>query len=131
MTVQGKVEAIRTDSGQTYLFPRIAVDVAGGNRVYRAQEAIVDTGFTGWLTLPASTISELGLTHRGQRPATLASGEAEIFHVYGTLVSWHGQLRPVPVLSADTSPLIGMALLQGSRLAVDALEGGDVIIEEL
>ena len=128
--INGRVTALREESGHTHLFPRIVVGIAGGNRVFRDAEATVDTGFTGWLTLPASIITELGLTHYGQRRATLASGQASMFHLYGALVDWHGQPRPVVVHQSEGAPLVGMAMLEGSRLTVEAWAGGNVTIAE-
>ncbi len=37
---------------------------------------------------------------------------------------------PVAVIAAEGQPLVGMALLRGSRLTVDAVPGGEVLIEE-
>ena len=127
--INGRVTAIREESGLTFLLPRIVVSIAGGNRVFRDETATVDTGFTGWLTLPASIIAELGLTYHGRRRATLASGQVSMFHLYGALVDWHGQPRPVVVHQSESSPLVGMAMLEGSRLTVEAWAGGRVTIE--
>lgn len=54
-----------------------------------------------------------------------------MFEIYGALVLWHGHHLPVLVHKTSGEPLVGMALLQGSRLTVVAREDGDVIIEEL
>jgi hypothetical protein len=42
-----------------------------------------------------------------------------------------GKTRTVAALEADGSPLIGMALLEGSRLSLDVIAGGARTIEEL
>ena len=128
--ILGTVVGTGRQSELVWLEPRVAIGIAGFDRVFRSEEAVIDTGFTGWLTLPAATIKRLGLTYYGQRPANQASGDAEMFDIYSTLVLWHGTPRPVPVHLAEGSPLIGMALLHGSRLVVDSWEGGDVVIEE-
>jgi clan AA aspartic protease len=129
--IRGRVEVIGGDAGLTYLAPRIAVKVAGVNRIFRTEEAIVDTGFTGWLTLPQKIIRDLGLTYYGERPAILADSEEKMFDLYGALVSWHGHQRAALVLGTDGTPLVGMALLRGGRLTIDAWDGGDVVIEEI
>jgi hypothetical protein len=36
----------------------------------------------------------------------------------------------VAVIAAEGQPLIGMALLRGSRLILDAEPGGEVLVEE-
>ena len=128
--ISGKVKSEVDKDGYVYLKPQIHLSVAGVDRAFRMLEAIVDTGFTGWMALPADTIEELGLTSYGQRPANQAGGVG-MFSIYGALVSWHGEQRPVLVHRITGDPLIGMALLEGCRLTVDARDDGDVIIEEV
>ncbi len=129
--ITGKVKSEVDEDGYVYLKPQITVRISGINSGFLNQDATVDTGFTGWLALPEDTIQELELTRYGQRPASQASGEASMYSIYGALVSWHGEGRPVLVHQITGTPLIGMALLEGSRLTVDAQEGGDVIIEKI
>lgn len=129
--IRGQVVAAGRDGPVEFLTPRVTLEIAGRNRVFQAEEAYVDTGFTGWLTLPESIIQELGLTRYGRRFALLASNDISRFQVYGCLVSWHGVARPALVHQSESKPLIGMALLANSRLTVDARAGGDVVIEEL
>ena len=99
-------------------------------RLHQCQ-VTVDTGFTGWLTLPPDFIEQLGLVSRDSRAATLASGAIESFDYYHARILWHGQLRPVGVFQSNGMSLLGMQLLKGNRLIVDAWEGGDVPIEEV
>ena len=127
--IKGKVQVAAADEDIVLLEPRIAIGIAGGNHVFQTEEAIVDTGFTGWLTLPERIVKELGLTYYGQRRARLADEGEIASEVYGALVSWHGSPRPVLAYQIEGTPLIGMALLTGSRLFVDAQEGGEVTIE--
>ncbi len=126
----GKVVALARDGGLDWLAPRIDLRVAGGDRVFHTETVVVDTGFTGWLALPGESIARLGLTSYGQRPANQASGDVGMFDIHSALVLWHEALRAVLVHRAEGTPLIGMALLNGSRLIVDSWEGGDVVIEE-
>ena len=128
--IRGRVETTGREGPIVYLEPRIHVSLAGVSRDFRTEEATVDTGFTGWLALPADVIRELGLTRYGQRRATQAGGESRMFDIYGALVSWHGRQRSVLAHQTSGNLLIGMALLEGSRLVVDAREGGEVVIEE-
>ena len=128
--IKGRVVARETEANATRLEAQITIGIAGVDRVFQPENVIVDTGFTGSLTLPESIITRLGLTRYGRRPAIQASGEQRMFEIYGALVSWHGRPRPVLVYQSNSRPLLGMELLTGSRLIVDAWEGGDVIIEE-
>ena len=92
-------------------------------------EATVDTGFTAHLTLPAKVIQELELPYYGDRLARLADGEIGRFNVYAARVSWNGQSKITPIFESESQPLLGMAMIWGNRLVVDARAGGEVTIE--
>ena len=109
----------------------IAVDIMDGAGRPRSIEVVLDTGFTGYLTLPPESIRQLELPSVGQRTFELANGELYDFQVYIGSVSWHGRPSDVLVLNSDSAPLLGMALLWGSRVTVDALTDGQVTIEDL
>lgn len=94
-------------------------------------EAVIDTGFTGFLTLPTSLIHSLGLIWRGQAQAVLGDGNLHQFDVYEAAVFWDGQVRVVETDAADTIPLIGMGLLYGYDLHIQTVEGGIVTIQAL
>ena len=93
-------------------------------------EVIVDTGFTGWLTLPEADIRRLGLVRAGSRYSIIASGNEEEFDYYRTFASWHNHFRAVEVFQSIDQPLLGMELLEGSQITVEAWDGGTVIIDE-
>ncbi len=129
--IEGRVIATHAPDGTVILEPRVSIQVSGRDRVFHTEEVVVDTGFTGYLTLPESVIKRLNLISYGQRPATLASGERQMFDIYGALIRWHEPLRPAIVHSAGGPPLIGMSLLSGSRLIIESWEDGNVTIEEV
>ena len=130
LLISGRVVALGRDAERPYLSARIPVEIDGQDRVYRRVEVDIDTGFTGWLTLPESIIRELGVASYGRRPTFLANNEVRRLPLYRVLVEWHGVIRSVQVLQAEGRPLIGMSLLADCRLAVEAWEGGAVVIEE-
>lgn len=92
---------------------------------------MIDTGFTSHLTLPAEVVENLALERSGFVEVELADGGIADLEVYDAWVLWHGKRHPIPVYASPGSPLIGMALLRGSRLQMDAVPGGEVVIEEL
>lgn len=49
-------------------------------------DAVIDTGYDGFLTLPPSQVEELGLPFRFRGRAVLANGSEETFDVYGVTV---------------------------------------------
>jgi clan AA aspartic protease len=95
-------------------------------------EAVVDTGFDGELMLPRGMIRRLSYPYEGFTRGTLADGSAVRFDYHEGRVLWHGEERAVVVLAAGEAgdPLVGMALLRGSRLTIDAVPGGAVRVEE-
>lgn len=94
-------------------------------------EAIVDTGFTGHLTLPIELIEHLSLSWLSRGHALLADGSLHVFDVYIGTLTWDGQARTVEVDEAETDPLVGMRLLRDHNLSVDVVERGRVRIVTL
>jgi clan AA aspartic protease len=91
-------------------------------------EVIVDTGFNGWISLPSAVVSQLGLPWSRRGMGELADGSAAIFDIYEGFIVWDGQLRRVWVDEIDAAPLLGMSLLGGHKLTIEAWAGGDVAI---
>lgn len=97
----------------------------------REIDAVIDTGFTGYLTLPNELINEFGCQWLGRGRAILANGAEEIFDIYAGVVVWNGSPRDVEIDAAETAPLLGMGMLQGCELRVQVVDGGVVSVEML
>jgi clan AA aspartic protease len=109
----------------------IQTAVIGSNQQRRGIRAVIDTGFTGALTLPSAIIAELELRWFTQQEGVLGDGSRRTFDVYGGTVIWDGQLRTVEVNASETAPLVGMSLLEGYELRVQTVQGGSVAIVAL
>jgi clan AA aspartic protease len=94
-------------------------------------DAVIDTGFTGFLTLPSSVLADLNLRAYRREEGILGNGSTCIFDVYRGLVIWDGELRRIDINESDTEPLVGMGLLYGYRMQLDVIEGGTVTIQAL
>ena len=105
--------------------------VGNGSGQRELVETVVDTGFDGFLSLPSAIILRLGLPWTISNPATLGDGSETVFDFYAGTVIWDGQYRMVDIAESETEPLLGMAMLYGYRLQIDAVEGGSVKIEVL
>ena len=120
-----------TGSVNAYREPIIGFAIRGPIGQELEVEAVIDTGFNGSLSLPSSLIALLGLAWRRRGRAILADGSESIFDIYEATVVWDGQPRRVAVDAADTDPLVGMSLLDGYELTIQAKDGGKVTIKEL
>lgn len=94
-------------------------------------QALIDTGFTGFLTLPSNLISALGMEWRGRAQALLADGSLHVFEVYAGSVVWMDTVRMVETEAVDAAPLVGMGLLHGHELRVEVAPGRVVTIQEI
>jgi clan AA aspartic protease len=99
----------------------LAIVDAGGAR--HQLSAMINTGYTGWLTLPPSLISAMDLPWREVNRAIVADGRAVLFDVYSAQVEWDGNIVPIKVHELDAFPLIGNRLLEGYELILPVEEG--------
>jgi clan AA aspartic protease len=94
-------------------------------------EAVLDSGFTGALTLPPALIAHLGLPWRSNSNAILANGKVEQLAIHAATIIWDGTPRPILIQAIDNVPLLGMALLVGHDLRARIEVGGLVQIEAM
>ena len=109
----------------------ISLVVVNESRQTKLITAVIDTGYTGFLSLPSEIIAELGLSWTGIDRGTLGDGSEVTFEVYAAKVIWDGEYRDIPINEAETDPLVGISLLYGYDLHIQTIEGGNVTIELL
>ena len=109
----------------------LSLVVGNKNRQTRLIEAVIDTGYTGFLSLPSEIIVALNLTWTGVDRDTLGDGSEVTFEVYAAKAIWDGEYRNIPINEAETDPLVGMSLLYGYELQIQAVEGGSVTVRSL
>lgn len=109
----------------------VSLVVKGSQGQTRQVEAVIDTGFTGLLTLPPDLIAELDLPLRAQGRAVLGDGREITFDMFKAHVIWDGRPYRIDVDSADTVPLVGMGLLENQELCIQVVLGGSVAIRAL
>jgi clan AA aspartic protease len=121
--ISGKVVALR---GAV-----LSLVVFDANGREHALEAIVDTGFSGWLTLPAGVVATLGLPWRAQRSGVLADGTEVIYRSHEAKVIWDGRPVTIRVSAVGSEPMIGMRLMHGYCILIEDIDGGGVRLERM
>ncbi|MBM4031673.1 MAG: clan AA aspartic protease [Planctomycetes bacterium] len=118
----------RVSSGLEAIVP-VVVGPAGGPAMTLA--CILDTGFDGFVALAPSQMAALGLRPAGTQRVTLGDGSEAHLPLYNVPILWHGRRLAVPALEVEGAPLLGMALLHGSEVGMQVVEGGFVRIEPI
>jgi clan AA aspartic protease len=110
---------------------RIRLTVRGPSGRRQTVEAVIDTGSSGWLTLPQSVVNSLGLSRTGTIRAALANGAEAVFDTYEVVVIWNRRALQIEVEQAEATPLVGMSLLNGSELRMQVRQGGAISVRPL
>ena len=108
---------------------RVAVRGAGPREA--TIEAVIDTGFDEFLTLPASVVADLALPFAGATRALLGDGRGVSLDAFEAVVLWDRDERQVVTLETGSQALVGMAMLSGSRVELNVVEGGRVAIQAI
>ena len=101
--------------------------VLGENNQKQGVKAVIDTGYTGFLTLPSAIIT----TWYMQEEGILGDGSVCMFNVFEASVLWDGQVKSIEINESETEPLVGMGLLEGYELNIQGFAGGLVTIKPL
>ncbi len=107
----------------------VALRLQGPGGRTRDIEAVVDTGYSGFLTLPTALVAELGLPFAYIGQAFLANDDEVRFEVHDVTVLWDGQPRHIKGDATGSIPLVGMLLLDRHNLNIDVEDGGRVVIQ--
>ena len=107
----------------------ITVSLLGPAGQTKEVDALVDTGFNGFLTLPPMLVADLGLAVVGEGEAVLADGSEAVFDVHSVTLLWDSQLRAVEIGAVGGDPLVGMALMEDHDLSIQVREGGRVVVQ--
>jgi clan AA aspartic protease len=109
----------------------IKLRIRGSGGKEQRIDVVIDSGFTGCLTLPPQVIASLGLKWQGFLPGILADGSQVLFDAYVATVVWDRRARQIVVHEADSNPLLGMALLSGYEFTMQVRHRGKVTIKRL
>ena len=109
----------------------VRLRVRGPNGVESDIDAIVDSGFSASLAIPATIASDLGLVRQSGSAAVLGDGSVCQFDICDAEIEWGGNWLTVLVFVLGNEPLLGMRLLTGHKLGIEVVPGGLVEIVPL
>lgn len=112
------------------LYPVCVVHLFSDSGVPARLETVIDTGFSGLMTLPASTVEQMRLPKVGEARAFLADGIGRQYDLYKVDVDWFGESRPIEVLCMGKFPLLGMAMMEGLDLRIQIEDRGEIALME-
>lgn len=124
MTMTGYVDEDRLEA-------RITANILDHLGIAVPVESVIDTGFTGFMTLPDELIGTLRLARTRSRTMRLADGRSRRLAAYFATVMWHGNPTMITAITMPGTPLIGMSLLWNSDVAIAARESGRVSVSEI
>jgi predicted aspartyl protease len=103
-----------------------------GNSGFKNYDAIVDTGFSGFVALPIAEMIDLGLITEGVTTVMLGDGSVITNLVSSGIVTLATQAEIGTILLDETSTdvLIGMALLREFKLALILTNSAVVLYDE-
>ena len=107
----------------------VTLSLQGPDGQARDIEAVVDTGYSGFLTLPTTLVAELDLPFAYVGWAFLANDDEVAFDVHDVTVIWDGQPRQIKADATGSIPLVGMLLLDNHDLNIEVVNGGRVVIQ--
>ena len=107
----------------------VPLSLRGPQGPEREVDAVIDTGYSGSLTLPPSLVAELELPYVLSSRATLADDTEVGFNVYSVTALWDSRPRRIETDAVGSTPLVGMALLDNHDLSIQIREGGRVVIQ--
>ena len=98
-------------------------------------EAVVDTGFNGFLCLPDPVVQRLHLPYLNSTTAFMADDRSRILRIHQAQIDWDGKARTVEAHASGATAhasgataLVGMQLVTDHRLEMDIRISGAVRI---
>src|SRR5437867_7742904 len=104
----------------------VRLQIRGAQGLDVGIDAVLDTGFTEYLTLPRTWVTTLALTYLFTDAVILADGSKIGVDLFECVVIWDGQERTVTVHCMEGAPLIGMSLFYDHLLTMEVVDRGKV-----
>ncbi len=96
----------------------VPLSLRGPEGQVREVDVVIDTGYSGSLTLPPAPVAELELPYVFSSKATLADDTEDSFRVHGVTALWDSRPQRIEADAVGSTPLLSMALLESHSLLV-------------
>ena len=109
------------------------ISICGSDGKVYTQDAIVDTGFNGWLSLPPDLIAKWNLKwkRRGRAFLVMEVNASSMSIKYKAVLFSGGNFLTILIDEGDSEPLVGMSVMEGYQLMVQVPEGGHVELSKV
>ena len=94
-------------------------------------EAVIDTGFTGFLTLPPNLIAELKIARLSEVVMKVADGSEVSLRTFRVETFLDDVWSDTEVIETENTPLLGMSFLENHQLTIEVRDGGAVSVQTL
>lgn len=111
--------------------PMVPVVVQGADGREAKVLCLLSTGFGEALLLPATEVAALGLPSAGTRTVEFPDGSRIEATVHPGQVLLAGEAQSVDILAGGIEARMGLRLLEGCKISMRFVEGGEVRVERL
>ena len=111
------------------LVPTVRIELHSVGDSPRTVDALLESGFTGAVSLPLRDVLDLKLNRSGEHLVILADASEISVHLYEGFIGFAGKRYRCAVLATGDVPTVGMHLMKGLRVCFEAVEDGDIEIE--
>ena len=96
-----------------------------------SHDHVIDTGFSGDLTLPRDVVERLRLAYDRDQEIRLANDALDLVPVHLAMIEIGGNVREATVFSTGNRPLFGTGLMEGKELVIQFVEGGMATLDDI
>ena len=108
------------------MYPTVSIGIRGRNDKEMVLDAVLDTGFTGTVSIPDQIIRETNLAFSRREMFVLADGTRRVVDVYDGSVLFAGVWYETDVFSTHHVAIVGMRLMYGANISLDAVPNGEI-----
>ena len=112
--------------------PLVPIEIESGAVEVRMEvEALLDSGFTGAVSVPLRVVEQLKLEWSGEHSVILGDASEVGVDLYEGMVYFAGRRYRCAVLATGDIPTVGMHLMQGLKVCFEATADGEIEIVPL